>query len=93
MARWLINSIATDGSALFVVDAVARATLLLCLATASRRDPASVGGGNTASALGPDALRLDCAPVPVLVAPRLANRDLARDNGVAWPTAVVDTRR
>ena len=34
MPRWLIDSLATGGPALVVADAVARATILLCLTTA-----------------------------------------------------------
>ena len=34
MPRWLIDSLATGGPALVVADAVAKATILLCLTTA-----------------------------------------------------------
>ncbi len=34
MLRWLIDSLATGGPALVVADAVAKATILLCLTTA-----------------------------------------------------------
>ena len=83
MPRWLIDSLATGGPALVVADAVAKATILLCLTTAIaavlRRSAAAVRH----RLWGLASLRLDCASVPVLVGSRLATPDSPLNDGVA----------
>ncbi len=83
MPRWLIDSLATGGPALVVADAVAKATILLCLTTAIaaalRRSAAAVRH----RLWGLTLVRLDCASVPVLVAPGLATADSPIDDGAA----------
>ena len=83
MPRWLIDSLATGGPALVVADAVSQSHDPVVPDDGHRRGHAAIGGCGPASALEPDAVRLDRASVTVLVASRLATADSPCNGGAA----------